>query len=64
MVSERIKLLIHLFHAMIQFVHCESGLVEATFDFNYVYAWVIIDGTDCGYAAARLAIKSRKTNFS
>jgi N-acetylglucosamine-6-phosphate deacetylase len=57
MVSERIKLLIHLFHAMIQFVHCKSGLVEATFDFNYVYASVITDGADFSYAAARLAIK-------
>jgi hypothetical protein len=31
MVSEELNYWSHLFHAMIQFFHCESGLVEATF---------------------------------
>lgn len=61
--SKGIKLVTHLFNAMMQFGHREPGLVGATFENEAVYAPVILDGVHCDYAAARIAYKLKKDKF-
>lgn len=61
--SKGIKLVTHLFNAMTQFGHREPGLVGATFENEFVYAPVILDGAHCDYAAARVAYKLKKDKF-
>ncbi len=55
-----IKLVTHLFNAMTQFGHREPGLVGAIFANDSVYAPIILDGSHCDYAAAKLAYKLKK----
>lgn len=55
-----IKLITHLFNAMTQFGHREPGLVGAIFSNDTVYAPIILDGTHCDYAAAKLAYQLKK----
>lgn len=61
--SKGIKLVTHLFNAMMQFGHREPGLVGATFENEAVYAPVILDGVHCDYAAARIAYQLKKDKF-
>ncbi|HEV7379256.1 MAG TPA: N-acetylglucosamine-6-phosphate deacetylase [Dyadobacter sp.] len=55
-----INLVTHLYNAMSSFGHREPGLVGATFDSKETYAPIIIDGTHCSYAAARIAYQQKK----
>lgn len=61
--SKGIKLVTHLFNAMTQFGHREPGLVGAVFENKNVYAPVILDGSHCDYAAAKIAYKLKQDNF-
>lgn len=55
--NKGIRLVTHLYNAMTQMGHRESGIVGATFDNEQVYAPIILDGAHCSYAAARIAYK-------
>jgi N-acetylglucosamine-6-phosphate deacetylase len=58
--DQGIHLVTHLYNAMSAFGHREPGLIGATFDYNSVYAPIIIDGVHSSYAAARIAYKVKK----
>lgn len=61
--AKGINLVTHLYNAMSSFGHREPGLVGATFDSKDTYAPIIIDGTHCSYAAARIAYKQKKNKL-
>ncbi len=58
--SKGIHLVTHLFNAMTQFGHREPGLVGAALENECVYTPIILDGSHCDYAAAKLAYKLKK----
>jgi len=58
--SQGIHLVTHLYNAMSAFGHRQPGLVGATFDTQFVYAPIIIDGVHCDFASARIAYKIKK----
>jgi N-acetylglucosamine-6-phosphate deacetylase len=58
--SKGIRLVTHFFNAMTQFGHREPGLVGAALENENVYTPIILDGTHCDYAAAKLAYKLKK----
>ncbi|MEN2415353.1 N-acetylglucosamine-6-phosphate deacetylase [Flavobacterium mesophilum] len=61
--AKGINLVTHLFNAMTQFGHREPGLVGASFENENVFTPVILDGSHCDYAAARLAYKLKQDKF-